>query len=71
MTSLTIQLDDRTNKRLIELSRREHLRPEALVEDTLRRRLFIDWLDAINMTFSERAKRLGFENEDDLLNAIS
>ncbi len=36
MTSLTIQLDDRTNGRLLELSRREHKKPEVLVTDAVK-----------------------------------
>jgi predicted transcriptional regulator len=71
MTSLTIQLDDRTSEKLQELSRREHTRPETLVEDAVKRRLFIDWLDSANDRISRRAKELGFESEDDLLNAVS
>ena len=71
MTSLTIQLDDSTNRRLIELSRREHQKPEALVADALRRRLFSDWLEGANATISKRAKELGLPSEDDLLNSIS
>jgi predicted transcriptional regulator len=71
MTSLTIQLDERTSIRLLELSRREHTKPEALVADAVRRRLFIDWLDVTNMRLSQRAKQRGFETEEDFLNAVS
>jgi predicted transcriptional regulator len=71
MTSLTIQLDDRTNSRLLELSQREHKQPEAIAADAVRRRLFIDWLDDMNDTLSKRTAERGFLNEDDFLNAIS
>jgi predicted transcriptional regulator len=71
MTSLTIQLDDRTNSRLLALSRRVHEQPETVVADAVRRRLFIDWFEGMNDTLSERASKRGFTNEDDFLNAVS
>ncbi len=71
MTSLTIQLDDRTNSRLLELSHREHKQPEAIAADAVRRRLFIDWMEDMNTTLSKPAAERGFVNEDDFLNAIS
>ena len=71
MTSLTIQLDDRTNNRLLELSRREHKQPEAVAADAVRRSLFIDWLEGMNDKFSHRASERGFKIEDDFLNAVS
>jgi len=71
MTSITIQLDDRTNRRLLELSRREHSKPEEVVSDALRKRLFLDWFDATSERMSRRAKMHGFESEDDFLNAVS
>jgi predicted transcriptional regulator len=71
MTSLTIQLDDRTNSRLLALSRRVHEQPEAVVADAVRRRLFVDWFEGMNDTLSERAAKQGFANEDDFLNAVS
>jgi predicted transcriptional regulator len=71
MTSLTIQLDDKTNSRLLELSRREHKKPEAIAVDAVRRRLFVDWFEGMNDILSERAAKRGFTNEDDFLNAVS
>jgi predicted transcriptional regulator len=71
MTSLTIQLDDRTNSRLLELSLREHKKPEAIAADAVRRRLFVDWFDGMNAKLSERAAKRGFATEDDFLNAVS
>ncbi|HWF43287.1 MAG TPA: hypothetical protein VG537_01470 [Candidatus Kapabacteria bacterium] len=71
MISLTIQLDDRTSNQLLELSRREHKRPEEIATDAVRRRLFTDWLEGMNSKLSDRAKKLGFQSEDDFLNAVS
>lgn len=71
VTYLTIPLDDRTNQRLLEISHREHTKPEVLAADAVRRRLFIDWFEEMNETFSERGKEHGFQSEDDLLSAIS
>ena len=71
MTSITIQLDDRTSRRLVELSRREHAKPEEVVTDALRRRLFLDWFDATSERVARRAKERGFEKEEDFLNAVS
>ena len=71
MTSLTIQLDDRTNQRLLELSKKEHTKPELLAADAVRRRLFIDWFDEKSAAVSARACERGFTSEDDFLNAVS
>ncbi len=71
MTTLTIQLDDRTSSRLLELSQREHQQPEAIAADAVRRRLFIDWLEDMNNSLSKRAAERGFLSEDDFLNAVS
>ena len=71
MTSITVQLDDRTNRRLLELSRREHTKPEEVVTEALRKRLFLDWFDATSERVARRAKERGLESEDDFLNAVS
>ena len=64
MTSLTIQLDDRTSA-CWSFLHREHKQPEAIAADAVPRRLFIDWMEDMNDTLSKRAAQRGCVNEDD------
>lgn len=57
MTSITIQLDDRTNSRLLELSKREHKKPEAVAEEAIRRRLSSDLDDEVEAAWEKEISR--------------
>ena len=71
MTQVVIQLEDTLAFELDEASRDEHIRPEALVVDALKRRLAVRWLKKTQRVLGPAARAAGYNSEEDFMNAIS
>ena len=71
MKSLTINIPDDLERRLQEMSNRQHRSPEDTVCDILRRRLNVERFHVLCRESESLAKAAGFESEDDILRAIS
>lgn len=71
MRPLTIDLPDDLDKRLREVSSREHRSPEETAKDILRKRLPLDRFHDLCRESELLAKAAGFTSEDDILRVIS
>lgn len=71
MRPLTIDLPDDLDKRLREVSSREHRSPEETAKDILRKRLLLDRFHDLCRESELLAKAAGFTSEDDILRVIS
>jgi predicted transcriptional regulator len=71
MKALTINLPDDVERRLQEVSQREHRSPEETACDILRRRLLLDRFHELCRESEALFKAAGFESEEDILRSIS
>jgi len=71
MRSLTINLSDELDQRLLAVSKRESRSREETAQDILRRRLNLDRFHDLCRESESLAKAAGFTSEEDLLRSIS
>jgi len=71
MTQVVISIEDNLAMELESVSLAEHQPAGAIVADALKRRFAVQWLRKTNAEVSKRARELGIDDEDVLLNSIS
>jgi len=71
MTQVVISIDDNLAQELEVASRVERVPRGLIVADALKRRFAVQWLRRTNAEVSKRARELGIDDEETLLNSIS
>lgn len=68
---VNIKLEPELQKMIEANSRQKNINPEELVKNILRDYLFLEKLDITRKKYQEKMKQMGFNNEDDIFNAVS
>jgi hypothetical protein len=71
MTHIAIELDDTLTQAVNETCMEEHITPDRLALDALKRRLAVLWLKRTQRVVGPSARMAGYRSEEEFLNAIS
>ena len=71
MTHIAIELDDTLTQAVNETCMEEHITPDRLALDALKRRLAVLWLKRTQRVVGASAQAAGYRSEEEFLNDIS
>jgi hypothetical protein len=71
MTHIAIELDDTLTRSVNEACMEEHITPDRLALDALKRRLAVLWLKRTQRVIEPSAQAAGYRSEEEFLSAIS